>query len=405
MAVYNDQNPPNGAAQLSFFEQPEQEAAAREFRDLDDTARDNVHLSLAALDMVKGIGFRTLRALFDSGFLLRFAAIGNGEISDQLSVLLGPGKHYAEVLNMVAAQKQPLMDKARNVIAELAKQDISFVPIGHSTYPASLHRLSDPPRWIFVRGNVQVLHSDSIVAVVGTRSATAQGLKLAYACGMHLAKRNIVVLSGLAKGIDESAQTGATDCYGQSVAVLGHGITATDMPANQPLWQQILETDGAIISEYLPHDPPSREAFLRRNELQVALARALIPVECPSLESGTGATIRRALNIGTPVVGVTWRKGEPDALLSTERNLRKLDIPVFVISTENSAQFWDHVRTILPAHDWSADPSPRQDRLFHAVEQLIVPAQKRLELDDRAIDRLAEVLKRSLRSTAQASSR
>jgi predicted Rossmann fold nucleotide-binding protein DprA/Smf involved in DNA uptake len=128
------------------------------------------------------------------------------------------------------------------------------------------------------------------------RPVLAQIARTLPQCAAELVRRNVVVLSGLAKGIDENAHVGAIDYFGQSIAVLGQGIAHHESGGDTVLANRILDFDGAVISEYLPKDSSSRNSFLRRNELQVALSRVVIPIESPSLESGTGATIRRALS-------------------------------------------------------------------------------------------------------------
>src|SRR5690606_24574961 len=155
------------------------------------------------------------------------------------------------------------------------------------------------PRWLFAEGDLGALNSSPIIGVVGTRKASSEGLRLAYQLGKELVARNIVVLSGLAEGIDEQAHLGAVDSYGQSIAVLGQGINAKISLSNDALVRKIVRSDGLLISEYLPQEYPSRRKYLRRNELQAALSQLIIPVECPSLASGTGATIRRARTFGT----------------------------------------------------------------------------------------------------------
>lgn len=387
--------------QPSLFEAPAdcdapEPSPAPRFPELDDAAAASIFVSLMALDSLKGVGSRTLRTLFDAGLLAGFFSMDASELTQRISATPGSGKSPLGVARAVVSDRQSLLEKGQKAVEELRRQQVSFVPIGHATYPKCYYRMPDPPRWVFVKGNLEVIQSPSVIAVVGTRKATPAGLKLAYGISVRLTERNVVVLSGLAKGIDERAHTGATDYFGQSIAVLGHGMHAPEATTNQPLWHSILEMDGAIISEYMPTDPPSSPSFLRRNELQVAMSRAVIPVECPSMESGTGATIRRALNLGTPVLGVSLGNGDEAELATTRANLAGLGIPVFRVSTESSVVFWSHLREIMPEHKWEPDPTPRQERLFRTVERLVLPAKKRMAIDDAVIDRLAEHLKRKL---------
>jgi len=333
--------------------------------------------------------------MYDSGLLRRIWQLSPNEILKDSKFPSDPSSKQlrSELLKLVASEKGSLLEKGKRSAEELKRQHVVFVPRGHSRYPEMFNRLIDPPRWIFLKGSSKALQSSSIIAVVGTRTASSLGQKLANQCAAELAKRNIIVLSGLAKGIDESAHAGATDSFGQSIAVLGQGITSPEAADNLILWNKILDCDGAIVSEYLPLDPPSRQNFLRRNELQVALSQVVIPVECPSLESGTGATIRRALAIGTPIVGIFPAIEHEKTLELTRNTLTKLEIPVFTVRNGNSGEFWDYLKQKMPKHNWTLDPTISQDRLFAIIERLVLAASNKVDLDEPSIDRLAQRLK------------
>lgn len=362
---------------------------------VDDAARDDLLVSLLALASVKGIGFKTLCAMFDAGFLSSVWDWDLNEIAHQWSLL--PSKPRLDLARNVYERRQMLLEAGKRAAEGLHKQQVVFLPLGHSNYPRSLLKLKDPPRWLFARGNLEAVQSECMIAVVGTRKPSSEGKKLAYGCARELVYHNIIVLSGLAKGIDELAHLGAVHHYGQSVAVLGHGINAALASSSQTLWSSIVETDGSVISEYLPQMGPTRENFLRRNELQAAMASVVIPIECPSMTSGTGATIRRATNLGTPVVGVVPHNVREPTLVATRDNLAKLGYPVFTLSGETSDEFWAYLRAKLPNHKWDRDPRPRQDRLFSIVERRLLEAKSRASLDEDAMDRFAERLKKKLR--------
>ena len=362
---------------------------------LSDIPDEDLYVSLMALKSIKGLGFKTLCTLFDAGFVHHFQQWDVLEITRQWN-LISP-QIRINLDPVVFADKQALLDSGRDRVRELKDQRIEFVPQGSKYYPRRLLRLSEPPRWLFVTGNTKATQSESIIAVVGTRSSSTEGEGLARQCSTELVRRNIVVLSGLAKGIDENAHWGAVEHYGQSIAVLGHGMNASDGSTNNFLYQKILELDGAVISEYLPTDPPSRQSFLRRNELQVALARVVIPVECPSMESGTGATIRRAMSIGTPIAGVFPANATTKSIESTKTNLERLEIPVFNVRSENSKEFWTFLARNVPEHDWRIDPTERQERFLRSIESQILLAKKKVDLDEGVIDRFAWRLKTKLR--------
>lgn len=362
---------------------------------VDDATRDDLLVSLLALAAVKGIGFKTLRAMFDTGFLWGVRNWDLSETAHHWSLL--PSKPRLDLVRRVHDRKEKLLEQGQKAAEDLCRQEIRFAPLGHRNYPTSLLKLKDPPRWLFITGNQEAVQSESMIAVVGTRNPSSEGEKLAYGCARALVYWNIVVLSGLAQGIDERAHLGAVHYYGQTVAVLGHGINAALATSSKKLWSSILETDGSIISEYLPSVRPSRENFLRRNELQAAMAKVVIPIESPSMASGTGATIRRAMKLGTPVVGVIPDNLREPTLVATRDNLSELGCPVFTLSRESSDKFWAHLRSMLPNHTWDPDPRPRQDRFFSILERRLLQAKTRASLDEDAIDRFAERLKKKLR--------
>lgn len=369
---------------------------------VDDKASNVILLSVCALDTIKGIGFKSIKGMFDGGFLRAFLEANDHELVQLWETL--PYKSKVPIDNIIN-QRSKILETGRKTLDKLAQQDTKFLPLGHDNFPQHLLKLVDPPRWIFIKGNSSLLYSNSLIGLVGTREPSITGQRLAYLCAAEMAKRNAVVLSGLAKGIDERAHTGALDNFGQTLAVLGNGIQAPDSAFDRALSDRIVSVNGAVISEYLPSDLPNRQGYLRRNELIATLSQLIIPVECPSLESGTGATIRRALALNTPVAGIVPEETVESSMLATQKNLEKLGIPVFKVMSQNSIEFWRYVAKIVHMHNWTKDPKPSQDRFFDILKQLIAPNMERLELDDQSLDRLAETLKEELREVKRAKTR
>jgi DNA protecting protein DprA len=364
---------------------------------VNDFSRDQLLLALMSLQSLKGIGFVTLCSMFDSGIVQSLFSLSIDELDIHFSNI--QHRQRLELIKAISTNKEAFLETGRKSIEQMNSRGIRFVVKGHLDYPESLLKLQEPPRWLFVQGNVSVLKSHSIIGIVGTRDATIDGQRLAYLCASQLAKKNIVVLSGLAKGIDEKAHLGATDYFGQSIAILGFGLDYSGGSQGNNSWRKILETDGAIVSEYFPNESATKESFLRRNRLQAALSKAVIPVECPTLESGTGATIRRALAIGTPVIGITSTGNgiNENHLASTKSNLLKLGCKFFSLQNGEALNFWSYLQEIMPEHSWNADPSERQERFFRSIVEQITATKKRVDLDTKAVDTLAAKLKDALR--------
>lgn len=175
---------------------------------------------------------------------------------------------------------------------------IHTLSIGDAAYPPRLTNISDPPEKLFVRGTLPP-HEMPTVAIVGTRKATHEGRETARAFARELASQGIVIVSGLALGIDGAAHEGALDTRGKTVAVLGCSVDTIYPPSHKSLGQRI-EASGAILSEYAPGTPGYPNQFLARNRLISGLADAVVIIEAP-IASGALATARHAANQGREV--------------------------------------------------------------------------------------------------------
>ena len=163
-------------------------------------------------------------------------------------------------------------------------------------YPVGLHDLEDAPP-IYVLGE---LKEPSGVAIVGTRKCTRYGVDLAESFGAAVADAGWTTVSGLARGIDAAAHRGALRDGGHAVAVLGSGVDVCYPRENRPIYDRILKTRGAIVSEYSPGTPPARWRFPARNRLIAAMSAAVVVVEA-ARTGGALITARLAAEIGRPV--------------------------------------------------------------------------------------------------------
>lgn len=181
---------------------------------------------------------------------------------------------------------------------------------GHSTYPAALAAIPDPPAVLWVRGDVAAL-TRAAVAIVGSRAGSEYALAVAARLAEDLAAHGFVVVSGLARGVDSAAHRGALSRQGCTFAVLGCGVDRIYPRENARLADDIVRS-GALISEMAPGTPPHPRFFPRRNRLISGLSRAVIVVEAGA-KSGSLITARCALEQGRDVMAV------PGNVL-TERN-------------------------------------------------------------------------------------
>jgi len=179
-------------------------------------------------------------------------------------------------------------------------QVISVIP--QQELPARLADLRDPPKQLYIRGNRDCLDMPS-VAIVGSRSCTSYGRSIARKWAYDLASRGIVIVSGLARGIDGDAHRGALEApSGKTVAVLGCGIDRDYPSAHSDLAKRI-ELEGAVLSEYEPGVEPRPWRFPARNRIIAGLADVTLVIEARE-RSGSLITAEFAIEMERPVLVV-----------------------------------------------------------------------------------------------------
>jgi len=176
-------------------------------------------------------------------------------------------------------------------------------------YPKLLKEINDPPQSLFVIGNLPQ-ENELTIAIVGTRKASALGLKIAENFAGELAKLGFTIISGLAMGIDAAAHKGAISA-GRTLAVLGNGIDKIYPAQNENLAKRILEADGAIVSEYPPGSPSYKGNFIQRNRIVSGLSLAVVVIEAPE-QSGALSTAGFAASQGREVFVVPGPLNHPN---------------------------------------------------------------------------------------------
>jgi DNA processing protein len=242
------------------------------------------HVDLVALSLLP------MRCRRRTGALLH-ANVPPGGILERIVAEYGPDPPLPDVLR----------GRALAALARAAASAISLVPWSDAAYPAALAAIPDPPAVLWARGNLTSL-SRPAVAIVGSRAGSPYGLSVAEHLAADLAGRGIVVVSGLARGIDSAAHRGALAASGSTLAVLG---SAADViyPAEHRDLARRIEADGAVLSELVPGTPPRKPFFPLRNRLISGLSRAVLIVEAGQ-QSGSLITARCALEQGREVLAV-----------------------------------------------------------------------------------------------------
>ena len=173
--------------------------------------------------------------------------------------------------------------------------------LGNSNYPPLLAQISDPPKCIWTRGDIHAL-SRTCVAVIGARAASREGLIAAAEIAGDLARAGVVVIAGLARGVDSAAHHAALQAGGLTVAVLGTGIDRVYPAENAGLSERIAER-GLLITEFPPGAAPEDWHFPRRNRIISGLSQAVVVVEARE-KSGSLITARLAADQGRDVMAV-----------------------------------------------------------------------------------------------------
>lgn len=245
------------------------------------------------LSRVDGIGFKRIDQL------LKYFGTAKNIWNAQRSDLLYAGNVPEKIVDAIFAQKdEALLDQW---IMEMEEKGIDHYSYYHPLYPALLKEIYNPPAVIYVKGTMpdDMLHK---VGIVGARRCSTYGSKVAHQIAGDLAKANVVVVSGMAKGIDAASHKGAIDALGQTIAVLGCGVDICYPAENRVLMDEII-SQGCILSEYPPGTPAFAYNFPQRNRIISGLVSSLLVVEAGK-KSGTLITADLALESGRDVFAV-----------------------------------------------------------------------------------------------------
>lgn len=190
---------------------------------------------------------------------------------------------------------------AADAIRRADAASIAAIPWNDAAYPVALTTIADPPPVLWTRGRPDVLSAPS-VAIVGSRAASPYGLAVAEQLAADLAASGLVVVSGLARGIDSAAHRGALSAGGPTVAVLGSGADVI-YPREHAALAKTIDASGAVVSELVPGTGPQQWFFPLRNRIISGLSRAVVVIEA-SEKSGSLITARCALDQGRDVLAV-----------------------------------------------------------------------------------------------------
>jgi DNA processing protein len=182
--------------------------------------------------------------------------------------------------------------------------------LGDARYPQALLETGDPPLVLYAEGRIELLNAESI-AIVGSRNPTAQGLENARAFAAHLSRSGLVIVSGLALGVDGAAHEGALEGGGGTIAVVGTGLDIVYPVRHKALARRIAAA-GVLLSEFPIGTPSLPQHFPIRNRIIAGLARGTLVVEA-AVQSGSLITARLATEAGRDVFAIPGSIHSPQA--------------------------------------------------------------------------------------------
>lgn len=180
------------------------------------------------------------------------------------------------------------------------KYKVIKVDINSKYYPERLRCIDNPPKELYCLGNLELLNYEKNIAIIGSRNCSYYGERVAKDFSFNLAKENVCIVSGLARGVDSFAHIGALSAKGKTIAVLGSGLDNIYPKENIKLAESIIKNNGLIISEYPLGTLPLKQHFPARNRIISGLSDNILVAEARK-NSGTNITVNFALEQGKDV--------------------------------------------------------------------------------------------------------
>jgi DNA processing protein len=252
-------------------------------------------LALGRVKGLGGVGFKRLAAHFADPTTAFSAS------STELEKVEGLQHDVIERL-VHFADWRDIEDELRRA----AQAGVAIVRFNDERYPARLRMIADPPAVIYVKGAISAA-DERAIAIVGSRSASDYGLRVARNLAGGLALSGFTVVSGMARGIDGAAHEGALQAGGRTIAVLGSGVEQIYPPEHERLYRRMIES-GAVISELPVGTRPAAFNFPARNRLISGLSLGVVVVEATE-RSGSLITAAAALEQGREVFAVPGEAG------------------------------------------------------------------------------------------------
>jgi DNA processing protein len=311
--------------------------------------------ALLALHLVPGIGTRLTTALLE-------------RCGSATATLQATAEQLQQVPHIGGKLARGLVEAFRTLDVDIeldlmAKHGVWFMVRSQEGYPESLVNIPDPPHLLFGRGELKPADTNA-VALVGSRSCTAYGRRMAERLGGELARAGFTIVSGLARGIDGTAHRTALQGGGRTVAVLAGGLSKIYPPEHADLASEI-EARGALVTEAPMRMEPMAGMFPNRNRLISGLSRGVIVIEAAE-KSGALITARHAAEQGRPVFAVP---GPVDSAASAGAHQLVRQGAILIRSAEDVIEELDGVR--IPPKPQPAQSPPGLDETQRRIWEFL----------------------------------
>jgi DNA processing protein len=253
-------------------------------------------------------------------------------------------------------------DKAEKELELAVKNNINIVLYNSDNYPKTLTNLPDKPLVLYIKGNILENDFDSI-SIVGSRKISNYGKTVTSEFASYFAKREVTIVSGLARGVVTLAHVTALENKSRTIAVLGNGLLVNYPPENAKL-QEIISQNGAVISEFSLKQQPDKGTFPRRNRIIAGFSKATLLTEA-ALGSGAVITAKYCADYGKDVFAVP---GNIHSNVSKGTNELIQNGAFIALSPENMVY---HLRWIIKDKKYTTMKLPNFDKLELAVLNLI----------------------------------
>jgi DNA processing protein len=253
---------------------------------------DDERVAYLALTQVPGMGAVRLKTLLSA---CKTAIGAHSAPIAFLGTLPGFSKAFASALKAMP------LDTGRQIAEHAERLGARVIVPGDHEYPLLLHHIPDPPPVLFLLGT-QTLLLRPAAAIVGSRDHSSYGADACRALAGAAADAGVVIVSGMARGLDAVAHTAALDAGGSTIGVLGNGLGVIYPAANRALYERVAR-DGLLVTEFPPGERPTVGSFPRRNRLISGLSRVTVVIEA-AVGSGALITAGAALDQGREVMAV-----------------------------------------------------------------------------------------------------